>query len=240
MMKPTLLLIQGTLNDASLWDEVAPLSKAVADIRTMPVLAHDRIAEMAQAAWAQLHDIPTGAPVVLVGFSLGGYVVLHMLAHESPSARAVAAAALISTSGRPEAAAGLAAREKTMQNMQHDFGKVVDGICQWSTHAPSPQLILKLRDMMLSVGAETGIRQTRAVMARLDHRPALAKLSIPIAVMCGQQDRITPPHLTDELADLLQNAKKILIDQSGHMLPAEQPQQVALALMQLIENLKDK
>jgi len=229
-MRTTLLLVPGILNDASLWDEVAAQLQPLAEVRRVPVLTQETIPAMADAAWQLLADLPAAAPVVLAGFSLGGYVAIEMLARPARPLRAVA---LISTSARPESAEARAAREKTIAAMRKDFARVVDGILQFATHEPGVDL-QGLRQMMLGVGADTAIRQNRATMLRGDHRAALAKLDLPVAVLCGRQDRVTPPPLAEELAALVPGARLQLVDGCGHMLPAERPASLAAALRPLL------
>lgn len=233
-MKPVLLLLPGMLNDAGVWGEVVEALFGVAEIRALPAFRQDSIAAMAQAAWHSVADVPAATPVLLAGFSMGGYVALHMLAQPE---RPLAGAALVSTSGRPETPEGAATREKTIAAMQANFPKVVDGILQWGTDAPTPETTERLRAMMLAVGADTAIRQSRAIIGRGDHRAALAALDLPVAVLCGRQDRITPPALSEELAALLPGARLELVEGAGHMLPSEQPRAVADVLAALLRRI---
>lgn len=233
-MRPALMLIPGMLNDASVWDGVLARLGALAEIRiAAPV--QPSIAEMAQAAWAQLSDLPPQQPAVLAGFSLGGYVAIEMLARPACGAPRVQGLALVSTSARPEAPEGAAARAKTIQAMQRDFGKVVDDIAQWNLHEPSPERVAGLRRMMLAVGPEVAVRQLRAIAARADHRDALARLDMPVAVLCGRQDRTTPPALAQEIGALVPHAMCDIVEGASHMLPIEQPQAVAAALRSLLQ-----
>jgi pimeloyl-ACP methyl ester carboxylesterase len=228
-MRPTLLLIPGMLNDAGLWDEVAFESRMVAEVRIAePVQAS--ISGMAQAAWALLADLPRDAPLVIAGFSLGGYVAIEMLAHP---VRAVRAAALLSTSARPETPEGLASREKTIAAMQRDFESAIEGMTQWNAHEPTPERAARLAGMMRRVGLEVAVRQMRAVAARADHRPALSRLDVPVTVLCGRHDRTTPPALAEEIAALIPGARCEIVDGAAHMLPVEQPGAVARALREL-------
>lgn len=232
-MKPVLLLVAGMLNDASIWDEVAAPLRALAEVRIALPLAAS-VPAMAADAWDVVADVPPEAPLVLAGFSLGGYVALEMLARPRDAQRPLRAAALLSTSPRPETPEGLAQRERTIAAMQKDFGTVVDGIVQWGTHAPAPALAERLRRTMRGVGAETAIRQNRAIAARADHRAALAALRLPVAVMCGAQDRITPPGLARELAAAVPGATLEIVDGAGHMLPVERPEAVVRVLRGLL------
>lgn len=229
-MKPALLLITGMLNDESVWRDVLPLLEPETDVR-IAVPVQDSIPAMAAAAWAQLSDVPTATPIVLAGFSLGGYVAQEMLAWQK---RPIHAAALLSTSPRPESPEGAAVRERSISAMQKNFEKVVEGIAAFGTCNADAALAERLRRMMLSVGLETAIRQNRAIAARSDHRAALAALQLPVAVLCGAQDRITPPELSKETAALVPGAQLEIVEGAGHMLPCERPEVVARVLRGLL------
>lgn len=230
--QPVLLLVPGMLNDERVWAGVAQALADVAQVRVARVTTQATIPAMAQDAWALLADLPPEAPVVLVGFSMGGYVAIEMLARPQ---RRLRAAALVATTARPESPQGQAQREKSIAALQGDFARTVQGIAQWGSHEPTPALLQALTAMMLDVGAETAVRQTRAIMARGDHREALARLDLPVHVLCGAADRVTPPALSQELAALIPHARFHEIEKAGHMLPLEQPQPVAALLRPLCE-----
>ena len=231
-MKPVLLLVPGMLNDASIWAGVAAALTDTAEVRTLSVTSQSSITEMAQDAWALLADLPRETPVVVVGFSMGGYVAIEMLANPC---RKIHAAALVATSCLPESEPGLVAREKSIVALQANFAKTVAGIVQWGCDHPTPALTETLTQMMLNLGPDTAVRQIRALMARGDHREALAQLDIPVRVLCGVADRITPPALSQELAALIPGASLHCIEQAGHMLPCEQPAAVAELLKALCQ-----
>lgn len=232
-MKPAVLLVPGVLCHAGVWHAVAQALEPVAQVRiARPV--QGSLPEMAEAAWAELQDLPVATEVVLAGFSLGGYVVQQMLARPAEGARAVRGALLVSTSPRPESPEAAAVRRKTIAAMQKDFARVVEGLLPYTTHAPAPELLDALRRMMHEVGAEVGIRQNLAILDRLDHRRALAEWRLPVVVMCGAHDRVTPPELSREAAALIPGARLEIVEGAGHMLPAEQPDAVVRAVRALL------
>ena len=124
-MKPALLLIPGMLNDARVWQHVVPLLPHDWTIRIANVLTQDSIVGMAQDAWELLDDLDENQPLIIAGFSLGGYVAIEMLANAK---RGIQAAALLSTSVLPETEESRVNREKSMAAMQTNFPKVVEGI----------------------------------------------------------------------------------------------------------------
>jgi pimeloyl-ACP methyl ester carboxylesterase len=230
-MKPVILLIPGMLNDASVWDDVLPYLPDSWTVRIANLQTQESITEMAHDAWQLLEDIPANVPAMVTGFSLGGYVAIEMMAHLQ---RPLSAVALLSTSPLPESEESRAVREKTMLAMQANFPKVVEGIVKFGTHEASESVQERLRQMLLSVGCETALRQTRAIMGRADHREALSRLSLPVALLCGEHDRVTPPQLTHQLARCISHAQTFIIPQSGHMLPVQQAAAVAKALASLL------
>jgi pimeloyl-ACP methyl ester carboxylesterase len=230
-MKPVIILVPGMLNDERIWSQVAAQLDDVAQVRVAHVLTQSSLTEMARDAWRLVDSSPVDTPLVLAGFSMGGYVVMEML---SQMARPLQGVAFLSTSSRPESPEGMVLRQKTIEAMQTDFPKVVEGILKWSTYRANEALTQDLRQMMLDLGSEVAIRQTRAIMARKDHRALLAGLSCPVRLLCGQSDRVTPPELIQELSSLIPHAPCQIVEDSGHMLPREQADLVAHHLRQML------
>ena len=55
-----------------------------------------------------------------------------------------------------------------------------------------------------------------------DQRERAAAIGVPTLVLCGAEDRITPPALSEELALLIPGARLELIEAAGHLANAEQ------------------
>jgi pimeloyl-ACP methyl ester carboxylesterase len=227
-MKPLLLLIPGMLNDARIWAAVAPALADRAETCVADVTRGESIAAMAEAAWRQLAGLAPERPLVIAGYSMGGYVALQMLA---APARPVQALALLASSARPESPEGAALREKTIAAIGRDFPRVVDGILAFGAHAGFDGRAA--RAMMIDVGAEAAIRQNRAVLGRADQRASAQALRLPTLVMVGADDRITPPALAEELAGLIPDARRVVVPDCGHLLPLERPAAVIAALREL-------
>lgn len=233
-MKPVVLLIPGMLNTAAIWDRVVPLLQDKAELHIANVQTQSSIADMARDAWALLANVAPATPVVVCGFSMGGYVAIEMIAQPQ---RAITGLVLLDTSPRPESTDGEIVRAKTIAAFERNFAKVVENMLAFSTHPDHHQdteLFATLRAIMSPVGGETAVRQTRAVAGRADHRASLAALTIPTRVVCGREDKVTPPELSQELADLIPGAQLEWLAQSGHMTPVEQPHEVANAIRSLL------
>ncbi|HEY8591975.1 MAG TPA: alpha/beta fold hydrolase [Sphingomicrobium sp.] len=57
-----------------------------------------------------------------------------------------------------------------------------------------------------------------------DQRERAAAIRVPTLVLCGTEDKVTPPALSQELADLIPGARYELIERAGHLTNIEQPQ----------------
>ena len=230
-MKPLLLLLPGTLCDARVWDAVVAPLHALAEVRCADTRGAASVAELADTAWHLLADVAPTRPLLLAGFSLGGFVAIEMLARPR---RAVRGAAMLSTTACPDSAEAALRRARGIAALATDFERSVERLLDYVLHAPDPSLRARVHAMMREVGAAAAIRQNRAAAGRPDRRAALRGLALPVTVLCGAHDRITPPAGSEELAALIPHARLTLVPEAGHMLPCEQPDAVGAALRDLL------
>jgi pimeloyl-ACP methyl ester carboxylesterase len=233
-LKPVLLLIPGLLNSPRVFDGVRALLDPQIDVRVADVQSQSSLHTMAHDAWASLADMPAAQPLVVAGYSMGGYVALQML---STPRRRVQGLALVCTSARADTPEGGALRERAIAAMERDFGRYVSALLGFLV-TPQRQadaaLMATIRDDMLAVGAATAIRQHRAVALREDRRSLLPQLDLPAQVIAAGADPVTPPALSEELAAALAHAQLNVVDAVGHLLPFERPAEVAAGLSDLI------
>jgi len=224
--RPALVLCPGVLNDGRVFaPQVAGLGDR-ADIVVADVAARDSLVDMAAEALAR-------APrtFALLGFSMGGYVALEIL-RQAPAR--VTRLALLDTSARPDTPAQSAMRQALLQLARTGTFKGV-------TPRLLPRLVhpARLDDatvtgpifaMAADIGRDGFLRQQVAIMARPDNRPLLPSIHIPTLVLCGRDDQLTPPELSEEIAAAVPGAWLVLIDACGHMSTLEQPSAVTAAL----------
>lgn len=226
-----ILLIPGMLNPPSIWDAVIAILRerfgTSVGIKVADVSTQSSITDMAQDAWQCFDDVPVETPCYIVGFSMGGYVAQEMLV--TPK-RAIHGAWLIATSAKTENPDSAPLREKAIANFSQDFEKSIQSTARWGTHEKTPEELEPLVQAMREVGAKTAIRQTQAIMQRRNLRDRLRELEIPVHVICGEQDRITPAALAQDIASIVPKAQLQLIPDAGHMLPYEAPHAIAQSL----------
>lgn len=224
--KPTLVFLPGMLNDARIWHHQTAALAHRAEIRVADLTTHDSIAAMAADVLAKV----PAQRFALAALSMGGYVALEIM-RRAPER--VTGLALLGASARPELPEMAAFREKSIAQAQTDFSGVIDATANFAVHPErktDPIFQAEVRGMMERVGATAFIRQCRAVMGRADGRPLLALIQCPTLIVCGKQDGVTPPRLSEELARCIAGAELLFLEQCGHLSPLEVPDQVTAAL----------
>jgi len=104
-----------------------------------------------------------------------------------------------------------------------------------ASHAADVPLLALLADMAQRVGSDGFARQQTAAMNRPDSRDVLQTLHCPALVLCGREDQITPPALSEEMAGLLPgDVELVVVPECGHMSTLEQPIAVAEAFLRWI------
>lgn len=69
-----------------------------------------------------------------------------------------------------------------------------------------------------------------AMAGRTDTTESLAKIKIPTLVICGSEDKLSPPDVMMSMADKIPNANFVLVEKAGHMTPFENPNAVNKAI----------
>jgi len=60
---------------------------------------------------------------------------------------------------------------------------------------------------------------------------------VPTLIVCGREDKVTPPAASEELQRLLPHARMVWIDKAGHQTPLEQAPIVARHLLALVRSV---
>src|SRR5690606_31420227 len=106
------------LNDATLWDRIAPALRPHADLVMPDFTQDDSIAAMA----ARALEMTGSGPLALVGFSMGGYVAQEILASVPARIRGIA---LVDTQAGAADEATRVIMAKTASAARKDFEAVL-------------------------------------------------------------------------------------------------------------------
>lgn len=225
-MEP-IIFVPGLNCDGDLFrDQLAALSPT----RTVRVADHSRDASIAAIARRILDETPEER-FAICGLSMGGYVALETQA-QAPGR--VSRLGLFDTSARADADEAKENRRRLIALAEAGrFEEVGDAL--WlklvAEERRSDAALRERVDAMASrVGPEAFVRQQEAIMGRRDHRGRLPEIEIPTLVLVGAEDALTPPHLSQEIAEAIEWASLGVIPDCGHLATMERPESVNRAL----------
>ena len=69
-----------------------------------------------------------------------------------------------------------------------------------------------------------------AMLTRTDTTPFLDKIEIPTLIICGEYDKLTPPALMKEMQGKIKGSEFVVVPNTGHMSPVENPDFVNKAI----------
>jgi len=238
---PLALFVHGFPLDSTMWLDqlsgLADLRRCVAiDLRgfgfseatTLPALTVERLADDLAATIVSLGK--TQADVVAL--SMGGYVALA-LAERHPEV--IRSLALVDTQAGADDEAGRAGRRAAA------VGVVTDGRAAFAEKMMAallgpdagPFVQARLRSMIEGCRYETIVASLEGMRLRPDRSAVLPGISVPTAVIVGEDDKVTPPAAAEAMACALPDATLHILAGAGHMTPIEQPEAVSDALRAL-------
>ena len=205
-----------------------------------------------------LDQLAPDGPVVLGGHSMGGMTIMCLAAARPELfGDRVRGVALVSTSAGDLAPEPRNAAERIRRRLTPGAltvalagARVLEKLRQAvpPTHRRHQRIVRDLlygadaTDEMVLAGAE--IMHASTVRAFAVFLPALgdhdkrdelkAMTSVPVAVLVGGTDKLTPQRHSRQLADALPEAELQVVERTGHMLPQERPQLVAEAIGRLL------
>ena len=190
--------------------------------------AEQTIAEMATAV---LRDAPFPR-FALAGLSMGGYVCMEIMRRAPERVSRLALLDTRATADSPEETQrrlSLIELAKSEQDLAPIMRQMIPLLLH-SAHAEDPILADLLLGMAERTGVDAFIKQQRAIISRPDSRRDLTHIGVPTLILCGRQDSLTPLAYHDEMASLIAESEQVVIEDSGHIPPLEQPAEVNRAL----------
>ena len=226
----TLVLIPGLGSDDAVWRRTIDALRGEVDCLVGDTLRDDSLEGMA----ARIHDQAPGR-FALAGVSMGGMVALELM---RIAPERVSHLALIDTTILPDTFGRKAYRHLTnlVVGTSSNFPRLAERSLGSLVHQDAPEDVrAELVEMSVRVGPRAYVRQNRAVIARGDLRSVLPGVRAPTAVIVGEEDRMTPVEMSQEIHRLTLGSTLHVIPNCGHLPPIEKPDAVAALLLELLQ-----
>jgi 3-oxoadipate enol-lactonase len=237
--KLPLVLVHGFPLDSRLWtDQIADLSGSfriiAPDLRGFGKSRSDEPFTM-QSLADDLHRLLEkigGLPCVLAGLSMGGYVSLPYAKKYPGDLKGLI---LVDSRCEADAPAAKESRGKMIELVRkHGAAAVADAMLPRliapGALANRPAVVQRVLAMMNDCPPQTIEHALAAMRDREDHMDWLAKADLPVHIIVGEHDAITPPAGARVTAKRLKRGGLTVIRAAGHLTPIEQPRLVSLAL----------
>lgn len=176
-------------------------------------------------------------PIVLVGFSMGGYIAWQFMRKYAPRVRALV---LCDSKAVPDTEEARAGRLKMAEHVaEWGAARVAEmmGPRLWAsgTFATKPEVVAAVRRVVESTSPAAIAAAQRGMAARPDVSSLFSTIRVPTLVMVGAEDAISPPAEMRLIADAVPGAEFVEIAAAGHMTTLENPLAVNEALLRFLE-----
>jgi pimeloyl-ACP methyl ester carboxylesterase len=175
---------------------------------------------------------------VFGGVSMGGYVAFALLRRAPTYVRALVLADTRPQADTPEGVEG----RTRMLHLVGEKGaagvadEMLPKLVGQTTHRERPDIVARVRELILSSSPEGIAGAIRAMMGRRDSSDLLRTIHVPVLVVAGAEDMITPPETSEQMQRAIAGAQLVVIPQAGHLASLEQPQRFNAALAAFLEH----
>ena len=219
--------IPGFMLDETLWNDMVTYLPKQQPICHSSLTDGDTISSIAD-------NIVKHTPerFILLGFSLGGYVARSIAARYP---KRVAGLVLIATSLRDDTPAQRKAKIDTLEIQRHLRFRGIGRVAIVKTLRPdnnnNETLINRIRAMSERLGF--GELEKQSILDR--STPVGQEISCPTLIVAGEQDQMRSMEEFQELQHFIPQAQSIVIANSGHMIPLEQPEKLAQTIQKWVQ-----
>ena len=227
----TLVLLPALLCNEGLF---SPQIAALKDRTNIVVPDLSRDTTIAAAAQRILSEIPA-EKFCLCGISMGGYVAFELM-RQAPER--IEALCLTDTNPFGETEQSSKNRAVMIARAQTDGLESIVESSQFSVLAPENRDKPLIKELLPKMVFETGlhgyVNEQKTIMSRPDSRDLLKKIACPTLVAGGELDKLSTPAIMDDMARQIPNAERIVIKNSGHFPPLENPDAMTEVLLRLL------
>lgn len=232
---PPLVLIHGAGGSHLHWPrELRRLG--MTDVYTLDLPGHGKsegVGRQSVPAYAErllgwMQDAWVRRPI-LVGHSMGGAIALQA-ALDAPDA--VSGLVLIGSGARlrvAEAILRATSREETLD-------QAIDVIVEWSYSAGASRALRELSAKSLREMRAAVLHNDFLACDLFDVMDRLGEVRVPVLVVCGAEDRLTPEKYARFMAEHLPDARLVVLPSAGHMVMLEQPKATADAVLTFVRD----
>ncbi len=220
--KQTIVLIHGSGGTSVLWENQIDAFNPFVNTVALDLPGHgrssgqgmDSIEDYAVAVADFIEAIEVPGPIPC-GLSIGGAIVLQLILEHVDLFKA---AILVSTGAR------LRVSPSILEAIEKDYQRFVNSI---PVFAASEKTDIKKIAPLIAATAKCGPEVTSGdfkACDRFDIMERLPDISVPVLILAGEDDKMTPPKYSQHMKEHIKHASMVNIKEAGHLLPMECPE----------------
>lgn len=244
---PVVVFLHGFPFDRSMWrGQVEKLSDSfrviAPDFRghgeTTVTAAPSTMEDLAEEIAALLDELNIPRAVIC-GLSMGGYVAFALYRAHPERVRALVLADTRAQADTEDARRTREenARRALAEGMQPIVDAMLPKLLSARTRESEPEVVARVRKMMLGVNAEGAAAALRGMALRRDQTDILSKIDVPTLVIVGSEDAVTPPSEAETLHERIEGSRLVVVEGAGHVSNIERPEEFDRALAEFLESL---
>jgi 3-oxoadipate enol-lactonase len=169
---------------------------------------------------------------ILVGCSMGGYAIFEFWRRYPERVQAMilcdTRADADNESVRQRRAEQI--RQIETEGSRHLAGGMAQMLLGETTRSARPVITRKVEQWASVPAPSVLVRTLQALAQRPDSRPTLGTITVPVLVIVGEEDKVTPVELSRSMVREIAGARLVTVPQAGHLSPLENPKAVSSAI----------
>ncbi len=175
---------------------------------------------------------------IICGLSMGGYVALNAIHRYSKRFNALI---LCDTQCIADSEEAKEKRKKNIQVIEKEglvqfADSFIPAVFSKDTLINNKEEVESIRKTILSTSPKSITATLKALAQRWETCSSLKEISVPVLILCGKEDVVTPVAQSDFMSKNISNSVFKIIASAGHMSNLEQPQQFNDQLLSFISN----
>lgn len=218
---PTLVMIHGAGGCSTNWQfQTNPLKKFFNTI-ALDLPGHGKTKSPAMnsiekhAHWlGNLLETQFDGPAYLMGHSMGGAIVQEtaLLHNDLVKGLILAATGPI-----------LRVAPFILEGLQTRFEEAVDLLSGFLYTSGVDQSMVKETAKIIKDQGRKTVFDDFSACNIFDRRNDISKIKVPCLIVCGEEDKMTPPSLSKKIGERIEGSKLVVLPSAGHMVMMETP-----------------
>ncbi len=230
---PVILFIHGFPFSKSMWDMQVKVLKEEYRVIAYDVRGHgnskigpdDFSIELFADDLIRFMDVLEIDSATICGLSMGGYIALRAMEKVSNRFDALV---LCDTQCKADTPEGVEKRMKAIDSIQengreHYAEESVKNLFAPESFTTRKEEIAAIRETIIHTSTESLVRTLRALAGRKETCSKLVEIKVPVLIMVGEKDNITPPAAAWLMHEGIKGSTLKILDHAGHMSNLENP-----------------